>query len=368
MTQSPVPQVPTQLVVAKPINMNLPVRTVNTFSQFVNQPKIRLMLEKAATKHLTIDRLLSMVSVAISRTPKLALCTPLSLLNGCLDAALNGCVTIGGPNARGYLVPYKNGRLTREAQEAGLIARDEGVFEAQYQDSYLGMCDKARRSEEVAFVDGFAVYEGDTFDYDQGFNSKLVHKSSPDPKAIRTKATLRYVYAIARYRTHDLPQFRVLGMAEVEEHRARSRAKDDGPWVTDYIPMAIKTAVRVLCKWLPQTPEMLEQEAKEVERDFVFGPTTLMLPSDAAGAPGDRAQALADRLGAGPGTTGEVIDEVTGEVTPAPEPVVQDAATAAKVAEAKAKLAEKKRKVEHDPNTGEVVPSAAEVAQAEEAP
>lgn len=249
------------------VNVNLPVKTVSNFRQFVDQPAIQRLLAEAATKHLTPARLLSMVGVAISRTPRLALCTPLSILNGCLDAAQAGCVTIGGANARGYLVPYKNGRLSREA--------GQDVFEAQFQLSYLGMCDQARRSGEIAFVEAFPVFEGDEFSYRYGSNDPPNLVPSSDPRAVRTKDTLRFVYAIARYRTHTIPQFRVLGIGEIEEHRNRSRSANDGPWVTDYVAMALKTAIRVLCKWLPQTPEMLAQESREVETEFNRMPVSM---------------------------------------------------------------------------------------------
>ena len=296
-----------QLAKVRQIDVNLPVKSVNNFTDFMKQPAMMAMLKKALVKHLTYDRLMSMVTVAISRTPRLRECTPLSLLQGCLDAALCGCVSIGGPGARGYLIPYKNGRLSKDA-------RCE-VYEAQFQSSYLGLCDMARRSKEIAFIDAFPVFRGDRFEYSQGFESKLVHVPDPDPKADRSKAALTHTYAIARYRQHPLPQFRVLTIAEIEEHRARSRAANDGPWVTDYIAMGLKTACRVLAKWLPQSPEMQDQLAKEADAEFVDA-NVIQLPDLELGE--SRTENLAARLGAGPESApGEVIDQDSGEVTPA---------------------------------------------------
>ena len=307
MTQA-TPKAPEKaLAKVQHVDVNLPVKSVNNFMEFMKQPAMVAMLKKALVKHLTYNRLISMVTIAISRTPRLRECTPLSLLQGCLDAALCGCVSIGGPGARGYMIPYKNGQLSRQA---GCT-----VYEAQFQSSYLGLCDMARRSKEIAFIDAFPVFRGDRFEYSQGFESKLVHVPNPDPKADRSKDALIYVYAIARYRAHSLPQFRVLTMAEVEEHRARSRAANDGPWVTDYIPMALKTAVRVLAKWLPQTPEMQDQLSREADVEFVDA-NVVELPDLEAGE--SRTENLAARLGAGPESApGEVIDQDSGEVTPA---------------------------------------------------
>jgi len=315
MTQAP-PKAPDKaLAKVQHIDVNLPVKSVNTFKHFMAQPAMQEMLKKALVKHLTYDRLISMVTVAISRTPKLRECTPMSLLQGCLDAALAGCVSIGGPGARGYLIPYKNGRLSREMRQ--------DIYEAQFQSSYLGICDLARRSKEIAFIDAFPVFKSDRFEYSQGFESKLVHVPDSDPKADRSKKALVYVYAIARYRQHALPQFRVLTIAEIEEHRARSRAANDGPWVTDYIAMALKTAVWVLGKWLPQTPEMQDQLAKESSVEFVDA-RVVELPDLDVGE--SRTSSLADRLATnGKPAQGEVIDPDTGEVLPAeaPDPETQ---------------------------------------------
>ena len=317
MTQAP----PTEKHLAKVqhFEMDRPVGSVNTFKQFMEQPAMQKMLRQALVKHLTHDRLMSMVTVAISRTPRLRECTPLSLFQGCLDAALCGCVSIGGSGARGYLVPYKNGRLSKEARC--------DVYEAQFQSSYLGLCDMARRSKEIAFIDAFPVFKGDKFEYSQGFESKLVHVPNPDPKADRTKAALTHVYAIARYLSHPLPQFRVLNIGDIEAHRARSRSANDGPWVTDYIAMGMKSAVRDLAKWLPQTPEMQDQLSKEAEVEFV---DATVLPDLAPGE--SRTDNLASRL-AGNGKP----EPVAGEVLPAPAP---DPETQARIDEQVAALQE----------------------------
>jgi hypothetical protein len=45
-------------------------------------------------------------------------------------------------------------------------------------------------------------------------------------------------------------------MAEINKIRGRSRAKSDGPWVTDFDEMAKKTVVRRLTKYLPSSPKM----------------------------------------------------------------------------------------------------------------
>jgi recombinational DNA repair protein RecT len=62
---------------------------------------------------------------------------------------------------------------------------------------------------------------------------------------------LLYAYALARLRGGGV-QFEVMDKAEIDRHRARSRARNNGPWVTDYVPMALKTTIRKIAKYLPK--------------------------------------------------------------------------------------------------------------------
>jgi recombination protein RecT len=51
--------------------------------------------------------------------------------------------------------------------------------------------------------------------------------------------------------------------AEVDAIRARSRSRDDGPWVTDYAEMAKKTVLRRTLKLCPKSTEMKQALALE---------------------------------------------------------------------------------------------------------
>jgi hypothetical protein len=62
-------------------------------------------------------------------------------------------------------------------------------------------------------------------------------------------------YAAASFTTGG-SGFVVLSPDDVEAIRARSRAKDAGPWTTDYDAMAKKTCIRQLFKLLPKSTEL----------------------------------------------------------------------------------------------------------------
>lgn len=249
------------------------IGTQSTLKSLVlENPSIQKALRRLAPKHLNAERLARMVLTAASRNPTLLQCTQASMLKSVIEASTLG-LDCSGLLGRGYLVPYKNGSLSRAA--------GHDVYEAQFMPGYLGLCDLARRSNEIARVEGHAVFDGDVFEYEEGLNQKLVHKPSLDANQerevrvvvtdykqglSRVEGSLKFVYAIAVYKDGG-KQFVVMSVAEVERHRQRSRAKNSGPWVTDYVAMAIKTAIRQLCKWIPQSPELAKAMTIENEID-----------------------------------------------------------------------------------------------------
>jgi len=81
----------------------------------------------------------------------------------------------------------------------------------------------------------------------------------------------------------------VMTRDEVEGIRKRSRAANDGPWVTDWNEMAKKTVFRRLSKWLVLSPEYrdaLDADADELDvtADVAVGPRPIrkaqLLPAE----------------------------------------------------------------------------------------
>ena len=67
---------------------------------------------------------------------------------------------------------------------------------------------------------------------------------------------LTFTYALARIRGEPIGQFVVMSKEEIDKIMARSPARHKGPWKTDYEPMAIKTPIRRLVKYLPISSEL----------------------------------------------------------------------------------------------------------------
>lgn len=190
-------------------------------------------IERALPKHLSSERFTRIVLTEVRRNPSLLKCDPMSLLGAVMVSAQLGLEP--GPLGHVYLVPYKR-------EVTPIIG-------------YKGYIDLARRSGQVASIQGYAVYPEDEFRYSLGLNPDLVH--IPDDDGPRDPAKLTHSYAVAHYRDGGY-NFVVCTRNRIESSRKRSasgRSSKSSPWTTDYEAMAVKTAVRRLSTWLPVSPE-----------------------------------------------------------------------------------------------------------------
>jgi recombination protein RecT len=196
--------------------------------------KLKPRMAGGLPKHLTAERLIRVAQTAMSRNPRLLECTQESLIYAIMEAGQLG-LEPGGVMGHAYLVPYKN----------------KGVYEAQFMPGYRGLVDLVLRGGDVGSIEARVVRSGDTFDYVYGLKAKLDHVPGGDNE----KGSITHVYAIARFKDGRDPQFEVMTVSAVERIRERSRARTDGPWVTDYEWMAKKTVIKQLCKLLRLSPE-----------------------------------------------------------------------------------------------------------------
>lgn len=202
----------------------------NVFS--TNQARMVRLVPKNAGDP---NRLISIAFSTIAYDSKLVQCTPESLFGGVLETLKLG-LTIGGPAQESWLVPFKNGKT--------------GQLEATLIIGYQGYRNLIDRSRAVIDLHPRAVYANDDFDFEFGTSPRVHHKphwmvSQPEP------GDFICAYAVARLRGGGV-QLEVMPKAEIDAHRARSKAGREGPWVTDYVPMALKTTIRKISKYLPK--------------------------------------------------------------------------------------------------------------------
>lgn len=210
------------------------------------EPAIRAMLPK----HLRPERFMRL-AYAAAKNPKLRDCTPFSLVSCIVMSSQIGLEL--GPGGV-WLVPFRNNK-------AG------GRMECQIIVDYRGLCELTLRTEKVTAIEARAVKEGDIFKYSYGLTPTLIHEPGED----KARGKIKGAYAIARLK--DGPeQFVYLTIEQIEDYRKRSKAANDGPWVTDYEAMCLKTAVRRLTNLLPKSTEMataLEAERRAEEDEQI---------------------------------------------------------------------------------------------------
>lgn len=191
-------------------------------------PYVQSSLPKALG--LNPRRFMHTVLTALTTTPRLAECDLTSIVMSVIRAAQFG-IECDGVN--GALVPYKG--------SCAFIPMFQGLMSCVMRSGVVASIQPPR-----------AVFEGDEFTYTYGLNETLRHVPADDGDN-QTWEKLRYVYCIAKVKTGE-QVFVVLPRSYVDKIRRRSAAQK-GPWLTDPIPMAMKTAVRNLCKYLPKSAE-----------------------------------------------------------------------------------------------------------------
>lgn len=221
-----------------------------TIAGLLTDPKIKQQMQLALPKHMTADRLARIALTEVRKNPKLAQCDQPSFLGAIMQCAALG-LEPGGALGHCYLLPFEN--------------RRKGIVEVQFIVGYRGMLDLARRSGQIVSLEARAVYERDHFEVELGLDSKIVHRPN---WGLADRGKLTFVYAVAKLKDGGV-QFDVMSRAEIERIRDESNGykaalaiakkynKDpDSPWIEHFEPMALKTIIRRLFKYLPVSIEI----------------------------------------------------------------------------------------------------------------
>lgn len=203
--------------------------------------------------------------------PALLDCTPASVFTAVMQAAAWG-LELDPMLGQAYLVPYKDRRA--------------GVTLCTLQLGYRGMLALARRSGDIAsFLPG-VVHAKDDFTYkrvgrrpDGSLGTVLEHveySGKEDPGEV-------IATYIVMFLTNGSEQIDVMYRREIDARRARSRSKDEGPWVTDFDAMALKSVVRQASKFWPLETSV----AAAINQDELIdlGVETPVMPALEAGEP-----------------------------------------------------------------------------------
>lgn len=205
----------------------------NKFPTFLATYKNRIIacIPQTAQKYLTPDRMLSICAQAVQKDTRLLNCHPLSVINAIVYLAQIG--------------------LEPRPREAYLVAFGKECVPIV---DYRGMIDLARRSGMVKDVGAAPVFERDEFDYELGSRPFVRHK----PVLDRDRGQLIAAWSVAFYTDGTPATPAIMSRSEIEHIRSKSKAAQDGPWVTDYDRMAMKSAVRREMNLMPQKGDYIK--------------------------------------------------------------------------------------------------------------
>lgn len=234
-------------------------------------------------KGVNMQRFSAVAVNAISTTPMLSACKADSLFFGILKGFRLG-LEVNGPLGEAYLVPFRD---------------KSGSMLATFMPSYKGLIRLARQSGELATLYADVIKENDEYSIQRGTDMCLIHKI----KIGRRGETIAF-YAAAKFKDGCF-DYELMTPEEIEHIRAKSKAANSGPWMTDYDEMAKKTVLKRLLKRLPMSVENFAEavqadnkaEAGEIEPIQIEGieiPVEELDKSDKADA-SDKSDGQAER-------------------------------------------------------------------------
>lgn len=244
-------------------------------------------------KHMTADRMARLALSAVRTTAHLAECSIPSFASAIMACSVLG-LEPNTPLGHAYLIPFKN-------------SKRGGAYDCQVIIGYKGLAELMYRSGIVASVKATPVFDGDEFEYEYGLHPDIKHRPGKDANRGSDPAKLTHVYPVVQLRERDLdPIWDVLTRSQIEQRRKRSKASSSGPWVTDYVSMALKTGVRAIATWVPSSSERMTPLHTATAYE---GAMELGQGSKAIAALGERAQETLDAIGAYPVADDDVNDD-----------------------------------------------------------
>jgi len=213
------------------------------------QAQIRNMaheFERALPGKIGVERMMRIVMTAVLKTPKLAMCEPVSFMGSLLQALQLG-LEVNTPLGQAYLIPRqkkdRSGRVTH--------------WECNFQMGYQGMLDLCYRYGEYKIITAEVVYDGDFFDYRLGTKQFLDHI----PKGSGKGAKPTHVWALYELENGGC-RFVVWTWEEAMAHGEEfsDSFNKEKPWASPWLSsetsqeeMAKKSVLKSLLKYAPKS-------------------------------------------------------------------------------------------------------------------
>lgn len=235
-----------------PIDLNNPIDLPKALERVLYARADRDIAPYLEGTGITVGRFVRTVVHAVAANPELLKLDGASIVMSVLEAARMGLEPVGRFGGA-YLIP-RGGKAVLEVDWRGFIRM-------------------AQREGAIRSASADPVYEGDHFEYTRGTHPNIDHRPTRGPSfGEPERGDVTHFYAILWFPDGSFV-FEVMTRAEVDAIRSRSSAKDRGPWVSDYIEMGRKTAVRRVFKYVPAVYNPGLQFALERE-DAIEGSST----------------------------------------------------------------------------------------------
>jgi recombination protein RecT len=239
---------------------NAPAETkANTFPAMLEKHKGEIA--RALPKHIDPDRMARIALTAFRQTPLLAECEPRSVFAAVIQSSQLGLEV--GLMGEAHLVPFgKSKKVGKEWVKS---------YECQLIPGYQGLVKLARNSGLVKDIYAHEVRVKDKFELTLGLDRDLLHEPLEEngfPASDEQRGDVTGFYAVAEYKdgsktfiamsVHEVNRIRNKSSGYVAACQAAEKYKkpNNSPWVTDYVAMGKKTAIRALCKLMPKSPEL----------------------------------------------------------------------------------------------------------------
>lgn len=233
--------------------------TPKTIKGLLTSEEMKKQFAVALPRHLSPERFIRVALTALTKNPKLAECDQASFFQCLLTLSQFGLEPDG---RRAHLIPFNNTK--------------RNVVECQLIIDYKGYVELVMNAGDVSNIHADKVCTNDDFVFDRGqITSHKIDFKQPRGDAYA-------FYCVVRFKD-GTEKSEVMTKDEVEKIRARSKAKDSGPWVTDFDEMAKKTVFRRVTKWVKLSSEVrdaldADQDRVEEERRFQAAKSVAVAP------------------------------------------------------------------------------------------
>lgn len=246
-------------------------------------------------------------ALAIADDPNLQDCTPVSVVRAIYGAAKVG-LSLDKTLGQAYIVPRK----------------EKGVKKAFLTIGYLGWCELAFRSKNIAALHAEVVFSNDEFNERLGSERKIVHRRWDIVGASEAGEPVM-AYCTWFDTKSQTFEFHRISKSRVDRARKSSQAagSDFSPWNTDPMTMWKKTAIIDAHRYWKLTPELAL--AGEIDEHAEKNEPQTELP-EVTGIPDDQPKksSLADDYGTSPQPPAE--NKTPATMAPLPNPVPESAA------------------------------------------